>query len=1103
MNHRDFKKCFVFHDMEWVEDILHMSDLGLWNMVSDQDMQDVKFYIDGTMARLLGLKEDLSPEECFEFWYKRINRGNYSYVNEVMERIAHSGSLCEVQYTWNHPEWGDIPVRCAGRCRQLEDGRLFITGYHQNMSNLDQMKRWSMNVSWEEVFEYNMTTNTALIYTDRKLTYGLDQQIKGFPESWADSEMVDPRYRDTFLQAFYALKAGGEHARCEIKLKNRKGEYSWFAVDLEVLAYEEGSPEIVLGRIEDISRLKELENAYIRQARVNRLILEDTLAYGEADLTEDRVGRLHGSWKRYIGFGEDLSYSQLARELENRSVKPEDRVGFWKKFARESLLEQFESGRKRISMQYTRLFEEDRLHRVRLDAYLYQDPASGHVCGTYCLRDMEPEENGAVQDRPGHQPGGDGFDSLLSAVGDAACLINPDTYEFLAANLACYKMIGKTETECRNHKCYELFYGSTSPCVFCNGFNWEWDRFSLWENTDPVRGKKRLMKTRLVEWNGKPAVLSIGIEDPGRKDSPANGNTEEAALPRQDVANKVISCVYAMIEARTMEESMSRFMDVLADHYEAGLVQMFLKRENDYGCECICRRSENGQPAPDGEMEHHIESWLNKNHQAEVRVVEEPQDILSESFELYHDMVREQISNMAVFPIVCRKGELGYIVVLDRKNQNSLELINMLIYFVAQEINKRQDASKLEHSIYYDSLTGLLNRSSYDGYRRAYKADNVVSLGTIIVDINDLKSVNDVRGTEAGDSLIRLAAGIIERNFSDGTVFRLNSNEFDVILENISYTEFEHRFGNLMHELNTKPNLSVSAGRVWDDREKNLDWIVKQAGELMRIDKQRYYETKPDLSGTGRLELIKRLLRSIERGEFRVVLQPKLYLKTGTCAGAEALIRYYHPGKGIIMPSRFIGILERENLISYVDLFVFEECCRLLEHWKKMGYDNQVLSFNFSRMTLLNTDIIASVASIAKKYDVEPQKLEVEVTESIGELGRDMVYKALSQLKKMGYRISLDDFGTKYSNMDILSDVEFDVLKLDKSLVDKIDRDKVSGQIVKHIISMCHDMKIQTIAEGIEEELQEAYLKKCRCMIGQGYLYGKPMEVEAYEERFL
>ena len=122
MSDRDFSKSFVFHNMEWVDDILHMSDLGLWNMITDPDMRDVKFYIDQTMVRLLGVNENLSPEACFEFWYKRINRGNHSYVNEAMDRIAHSGKLCEVQYTWNHPEWGDIPVRCGGRARQLQDG---------------------------------------------------------------------------------------------------------------------------------------------------------------------------------------------------------------------------------------------------------------------------------------------------------------------------------------------------------------------------------------------------------------------------------------------------------------------------------------------------------------------------------------------------------------------------------------------------------------------------------------------------------------------------------------------------------------------------------------------------------------------------------------------------------------------------------------------------------------------------------------------------------------------------------------------------------------------------------------------------------------------
>ena len=137
------------------------------------------------------------------------------------------------------------------------------------MADLEQMKRWSMNVSWEEVFEYNMTSGTASSIRTARVTYGTEKQIQGFPEVWADSDMVHPGFKETFLQAFRVLRTGGDHARCEIRLKNRDGEYSWFAMELEVLSYEEGCPEIVLGTVWRTSPgSRNWENAYIRQARV-------------------------------------------------------------------------------------------------------------------------------------------------------------------------------------------------------------------------------------------------------------------------------------------------------------------------------------------------------------------------------------------------------------------------------------------------------------------------------------------------------------------------------------------------------------------------------------------------------------------------------------------------------------------------------------------------------------------------------------------------------------------------------------------------------------------------------------------------------------------
>ena len=226
-------------------------------------------------------------------------------------------------------------------------------------------------------------------------------------------------------------------------------------------------------------------------------------------------------------------------------------------------------------------------------------------------------------------------------------------------------------------------------------------------------------------------------------------------------------------------------------------------------------------------------------------------------------------------------------------------------------------------------------------------------------------------------------------------------------------------------------------------------------------------------------------------------------LNTGKAVGAEALIRYYDDEKGVIGPMQFIGMLERENLISYIDLFVLEEVCRLVKRWEAREYPDITVSFNFSRMTLLNSDIVESTESVVKKYGVDRGRLEIEVTESIGELGRDTVYKALEQFKALGYRISLDDFGTKYSNLAILSDIEFDVLKLDKSLVDKIRTDQVSRQVVSHVISMCEDLGIQTVAEGVEEKEQEQILKQACCGVGQGYRYGRPMEEGEFEREFL
>lgn len=245
------------------------------------------------------------------------------------------------------------------------------------------------------------------------------------------------------------------------------------------------------------------------------------------------------------------------------------------------------------------------------------------------------------------------------------------------------------------------------------------------------------------------------------------------------------------------------------------------------------------------------------------------------------------------------------------------------------------------------------------------------------------------------------------------------------------------------------------------------------------------------------------LMVSLEKGNFLVYLQPKVVLGSNRVVGAEALIRYHDKEKGIIMPNQFIEILERNNFIRYIDLYVFEVVCRLLSEWRIRGKTLPVISLNFSRLTLLEPKLLSSMEDIISRYHVPRKLVEIEITESLSDMGKSVLFQTARDIYDSGYSVSLDDFGTKYTNLSILNDINFDTLKLDKSLVDSLDERRKNQIILKNIIYMCGDLGIKVIAEGIETRRQEEILRALSCEQGQGYLYGKPMPIREFERRYI
>ena len=248
--------------------------------------------------------------------------------------------------------------------------------------------------------------------------------------------------------------------------------------------------------------------------------------------------------------------------------------------------------------------------------------------------------------------------------------------------------------------------------------------------------------------------------------------------------------------------------------------------------------------------------------------------------------------------------------------------------------------------------------------------------------------------------------------------------------------------------------------------------------------------------------LEKDLEEGIKNNEFKIYMQPKFDVKTEQIVGAEALIRREKEGK-LIMPNSFIPDYEKTSVITKLDMFVFESICIKIKEWKEKGYKVFPISVNESRKVLYNKNHIKELENIVKKYKVNPNLIELELTETAVVKDIQMAKQAEKDVHSLGFVVSMDDFGVGYSSFYMLKNINIDVLKIDKSFSDEVIKDKRGRIILESIIDMAKKLEIKTVAEGIETKEQVKYLKEIGCNIIQGYYFERPIPVEEFEEKYL
>ena len=413
-----------------------------------------------------------------------------------------------------------------------------------------------------------------------------------------------------------------------------------------------------------------------------------------------------------------------------------------------------------------------------------------------------------------------------------------------------------------------------------------------------------------------------------------------------------------------------------------------------------------------------------------------------------------------------QNGELAGYLGVDNpppdKIINIASLLQTLCYFVSLALQHAESQKKLSYLSYHDNSTTFYNRNRY--IKDTQKLFNIdTSLGIIYLD------VNAQFGHEVGDALLVECARRMKMVFKKADFYRIGGDEFIIICQSIKKESFEKRVKELSESFSKKPVCQVAIGTQWTNAVGNINEMIAEADARMYENKKEFYH-KHMISRRYRhhsdemlhLTNIDYLESEIENGHFVVYLQPKILCEDCSCVGAEALIRYCD-NAGTLIP----------------------------------------LSINFSIESLRGKSFVERILETCKKYQIPTKYIEIEITERVHDEKNFEIKTVISKLRSAGFIVAIDDFGTEYANLALLSDAEFDILKLDKSLISNVALNPRTKIIMEYISKICHRLGVDMIAEGIESEEQFFTLCSYGVETVQGYLFSKPLAINVFEEKYL
>lgn len=604
---------------------------------------------------------------------------------------------------------------------------------------------------------------------------------------------------------------------------------------------------------------------------------------------------------------------------------------------------------------------------------------------------------------------------VLDQIDEIIYIADLENYELLYLNRIGRERFG---TPAPGVKCYEFLQGEEKPCKFCtNGeLSHLQDKHITWVRQHSAAGNM-LLHDSIIDYGGRPCRMELAIS--------VERYVAEAAAAKQDLAaeRKLVACIEGLVLSTDFEAAVNSMLQTIIEHYDADRAYIF---EFDWARDVTHNTYEIYRPGVSPEKDNLqnlpiavVALWVDifKNQHRKINIIEDVDALKDDpARRIEYDCLHPQgIKSLITVPIFV-SGELHGFLGVDNPHahMDAPEMLAQITYVAANELQKRTLTDELTVKSYLDPLTGLRNRLAYDE-ALGYLLGKEIPTGVGFLDLNGLKWINDNLGHDMGNKALRRVCEILLKYIQKEYVYRISGDEFVIIWTDVEYPIFNAAAEQLEAALAEEKDIA-SFGFVWG-AEEDVGVAVRKAEQAMQAAKNKFYASNTDLKGQrpGYLDL---LLKEFRDSTFIPYLQPLYSIQYDRVYGAEVLVRKIDPHGNIHPPVEFIRILEKEHMISMVDLEMLRQSCELLQKWK--AWPDLVLNVNVSRNTLVEPDYLTQVDKIFADTGVDPRRLIFEITESSQGIQLEPLSSLLDELRARGITLAIDDLGTEAACLEML-----------------------------------------------------------------------------------